>query len=137
PECRMYEEKNQQADLWAESPAWRDAYMVEGKVVWGGWDNRLNRKRFVENRELLGDFDRLSKATCAAHKIVVWIGFSPTSEIVSPGDEAKTMRLGDAILAVEREFVTASLQAKLCVDFERFCDCGDWKFGHVFCWTVK
>jgi len=137
PECRMYEYDNQRADLWAESADGCDAYMVEGKVVWDGGDQRLNRKRFLDSRELLGDFDRLSKATCAAQKIVVWIGLSSTNEIVSAGDAGKSMRLGDAISAAGKEFSTTSLQAKICVNFEKFCDCGDWKFAHVLCWAVK
>ncbi len=137
PESRMYDENNKQADLWAESPSGGEAYMVEGKVVWDGEDNRLNRKRFTEKRELAGDFDRLGKATCSAHKVVVWVAFSPTAEVVSAGEDARTMRLGDALAAVEREFPAAALEARTCVGFENHCDCPTWKFAHVLCWVVK
>jgi hypothetical protein len=93
PERRVYEDKNQRADLWAESPTGRDPYLIEGKIIWDGADNRLNRARFTDKRELLGDFERLAKLTRPARKVVVWVGFSFSREIVGAAKGAK--RRGD------------------------------------------
>ncbi len=136
PERRIYDDKSQKADLWAESPTGSHSFLVEGKIVWDGGDNRLNRKRFFGDRELLGDFERLCSLTRPARKVAIWVGFSASRELARAADAAKTMRLGDALAAVETEFPTASLQGRTCVDFERFCDSPQWKFGHVFCWNI-
>ena len=110
--------------------------MLEGKVVWDGEDNRLGRKRFFEKRELLDDFDRLRRTTKQAQKIVVWVVYSPTNEIVYASEDAGTIRLGDVLGAIEREIPEATLQAMTCIDFNGFCDYAEWRYGHILCWTV-
>jgi hypothetical protein len=134
PECKMYEVPSQRLDLWAESPDGCDPHMIEGKVVWDSIDFRLNRTQFWENRVLLDDFERLQKEPRPVQKIVIWVGFSPTHEIVSSG--TSPMRLGDALAAVATEYPAASLQAQSCIGLETYCDCDKWKFAHVFCWSV-
>jgi hypothetical protein len=136
PERRVYPDTKQRLDLYAESPVQTGAWLIEGKVVWDGTDKRLNRQRFCEGRELLGDFVRLSALPQPNDKLVVWIGFSPTGEIVRAGEAAKTMRLGDAIDAVAAAVPAARLQAQTAVNLDAYCECPDWKFAHVLCWAV-
>jgi hypothetical protein len=128
----------QRLDLWAESPAGNDVYMIEGKVVWDSYDARLDRKQFWGKRVLLHDFERLCNepSSSSTQKIVVWVGYSPTDEVLVKG-EASPMRLGDALAAVGKEFPTAALEGQTCIAFEHYCECGKWKFGHLFCWLVS
>jgi len=139
PESRKYGGKDQALDLWANGIDGSDAHMIEAKVVWDYADNRLNLQRFEERGELLGDFDRLTKATeVQATKLVAWVMFAKDQEIATAGENVKGMRLGDAIAAVGRKFPNASLEGKTeGISFEEHCDCKDCKFAHVYCWVIK
>lgn len=137
PESRKYGGKDKALDLWASGIDERDTYMIEAKVVWDYADVRLNRKRFVEQRELLGDFDRLSKITVDASKLVVWVTFAKVEDIVTAGENVKGMRLGNALAAVAKDFPNAFLEGSSHVSLEQYCDCEDCKFLGVFCWVIK
>jgi len=137
PESRKYGGKDQALDLWANAIDGSDAHMIEAKVVWDYADIRLNRKRFDEQRELIGDFARLTATKVQAVKLVVWVMFAKVQEIVTAGENVKGMRLGDALAAIKKEFPNASLEGASRLSLEEHCDCQDCKFAHVFCWVIK
>lgn len=137
PECRGYEEMNQEADLYAEAPDGSDRHLIEIKIVGEGGDARLNRKRFEEGRELLCDFDRLSKLVQVERKLVIWVASSPFERVESAGKDARTMRLGDVLEVVNRDFPGAKLEGAAHLGLEQYSECNAWKFVHIYCWVVK
>jgi hypothetical protein len=137
-EHRGYGDDRQEIDLWVEEMAGSPRWAVEVKVIWDGWDNRLNRRRFCEKRELLGDFDRLAGLSIAGlRKVVVWLAFSETERICDAGQTAKTLRLGDAVKAVEGMGAVARLTACRVVDLEQYAQCSSYRYAHALCWDVN
>lgn len=78
----------------------------------------------------------MNRENCSEPRFAWSNSFSPDQEIVNAGEDAKTMRLGDAIAAVGNEIPAATIHGKTCVGFENFSECKTWKFGHLLCWIV-
>jgi hypothetical protein len=126
-------------DVWAEEPSAGRAndFRIEVKVIWDGDDQRLNRKRFMAEGEILNDFKRLLALDAAMGKrVVVWVVFSKTGDLVNSSETVATLRLGN-IIEVCKLQTGAHLGGYRCVNLSEHCECvHEWGFAHVACWEI-
>ena len=80
------------------------ALVIEGKVIWDGWDGRLNVKRFDDSGEITKDFTHLPELEEPSRRgLVVWIAFTG-DELPRKAEGAGTYRLADLLDLVPERF---------------------------------
>lgn len=93
-----YPDTKARCDIYGQTWRYSDEVWCEVKQMTDTWDARLNRKRFYEREELIGDVDRLrSLAPAINDRAHVVVAYSETGEIVTASDEEKTLRLGNVV----------------------------------------
>lgn len=133
----VYPHCNDRADVWIEACPTSPAWLIEAKVIWDGHDKRLNRSRFLFDREILKDLERLAQFHDRnTDRNAVWVTFSPSSDVRNAPQGSQTLRYGDVLkivkdrcpMAVQVFSEMIDCQSGLCRDYARFAHITVWGF---------
>jgi hypothetical protein len=135
--------KNAKMDFWAKNPLLTfgpSGWCIEAKVLWDGRhaksrDNRLNRKRFKKNGEILKDFRYLSQCErSGAAKAVFWIVLSDSPSLEVSESRAR-LGVPDARAQVEKSHPAWSVVGEARADVDEVVEIAAFRFVHVLVWN--
>lgn len=138
-ENRCYSDTNKRADLLLRDPEGSHCWVIEVKVIYDIGDKRSNRKEFIENRDILKDFDLLDCfAKEGLRKTVVWVIFSPSLDVVFAQEGRATLRYGDLVRETQAAFPRTKQAFSKAIDCESLMKCDPaYRFAHIAVWSFN
>lgn len=135
-----FENSSEKMDLWAKNPSPElgpAAWCVDAKVLWDGQDNRLKRRRFVENEEVLKDFRHLAGCSWeGVRRAVFWVVFGRSQKLDRSETEA-SLGIPDACELVEKTFEEWTLAGSACANVSEVVSVKDFPYVHVLVWRHR